>query len=262
MSHDARQLAHASGYRLGRLVVPRSLARAPRLLRHLAADLPAPPAACNWVAALPPDALPMDGNDAVGDCVFAAMAHLLTIWTATTTRVVPTADQVLAAYSAETGYDPADPNTDQGADPAAAFNWWRQNPIAGISIDSWAAVNYQSQQHVEQAIAMFGGLLLGFQLPDAVLPTGPDAVPNWILPPGTALQGAWAPDPDNGHEVLAVAYDEQGLTVATWGQLLWASWPFLFAYCDQADVALASVWPAPPGLDLAGLRADMPALNQ
>ena len=49
----------------------------------------------------------MMGNDKVGDCTCAAAGHLVMDWTANTGKeVVPSSQQIVAAYSAITGYNP------------------------------------------------------------------------------------------------------------------------------------------------------------
>ena len=65
-----------------------------------------------------PIAYGMLGNDAVGDCTIAGHYHLRMNMQAVAnagTPLVVTTEQALADYSAATGYNPADPSTDQGA---------------------------------------------------------------------------------------------------------------------------------------------------
>src|ERR1700690_4287507 len=58
----------------------------------------------------------MLGNDRVGDCEIARIAHMLMLFTAHTgSMVIPTLDEVIAVYSAITGYDPATGANDNGA---------------------------------------------------------------------------------------------------------------------------------------------------
>src|ERR1700752_3812644 len=59
----------------------------------------------------------MLGNDQVGDCTMAGSDHETMLWCAMAggNATFETAN-TLADYSALTGYNPSDPNTDQGAD--------------------------------------------------------------------------------------------------------------------------------------------------
>ena len=59
----------------------------------------------------------MDANDTVGDCVCAGAAHETILWTTETGHPATFTDaSVLSDYSAVTGYNPDDPNSDQGTD--------------------------------------------------------------------------------------------------------------------------------------------------
>jgi len=97
-----------------------SFARSHILARHLSDLGPAPPQSPDWVAAVmqqSPDGWTMLGNDAVGDCTIADCGHQEMLRTANVGAItIPTTEQVLTLYSAITGYNPSDPNSDQGAD--------------------------------------------------------------------------------------------------------------------------------------------------
>ena len=69
----------------------------------------------------------MMGNDEVDDCTCAAIGHIIEQWTAYTdpAPVIMSTDQVVAAYSAFSGYVPGDPATDQGSTCLAALQYWR-----------------------------------------------------------------------------------------------------------------------------------------
>src|SRR4051812_45233312 len=76
----------------------------------------------------------MLGNDAYGDCVFAGAGHETMLWGESTsgTRGMPrfTDASVLGDYSAVTGFDPNDPNTDQGTYVRDALNYRRKTGVA------------------------------------------------------------------------------------------------------------------------------------
>ena len=59
----------------------------------------------------------MMDNDQIGDCTCAAAGHLIMEWTANaqSKMVTPTDKQIVAAYSAITGYNPTTGANDNGA---------------------------------------------------------------------------------------------------------------------------------------------------
>ena len=232
-----------------------------------------------YLNALPPVPMPINwsdkvatwtmmANDTVGDCTIAGPGHLEVTWGANAQGAgynVPTDQQILAAYTAITGYNPNDPSTDTGANILDVLNYWKSTGIAGQTIGAYMAVNPQNVLHVQQGIWLFGGLDLGFSLPDAVEPTE-QGVPNWILPDGQTPTGAWAPDQNNGHCVCAIDCDTTGVTVVTWGQLMRLNWPFFLAYCDEAYALVANEWIAntglaPSGFNMNALVADLNAIR-
>ena len=83
-------------------------------------------AAQGWEYTPAPIALDILGNDTAGDCVIAAAMHYAQVETANTGNpLTPNAALTLATYSAITGYDPNDPNTDQGTDfESQLFPYW------------------------------------------------------------------------------------------------------------------------------------------
>jgi hypothetical protein len=62
-----------------------------------------------------------------------------------------------------------------------------------------------------------------------------------------------------------VEYDQRGLTVVTWGQLLRMTWAFWEAYCDEAYAILSQDFleenKTPDGFDLVALKADLKAVQ-
>ncbi|HTV95837.1 MAG TPA: hypothetical protein VME42_07525 [Steroidobacteraceae bacterium] len=100
-------------YKFGRT---RPVARGPHfsLRNYLLRDLPAPPATCDY--SKPAAALAnVHGNDTLGDCVIAGMAHVAGVLTAGATGkpFIYSNAQIIALYSAIGGYVPDDPATDK-----------------------------------------------------------------------------------------------------------------------------------------------------
>ena len=222
--------------------------------------LPAPPAAENWGAAVPTDGWPMMKNDTVGDCTCAAAGHLIEDWTANATNgkdtVVLSDGDIVAAYSAITGYDPATGANDTGAVEIDVLNYWRKTGIGGHTILAYVAMEPGNHQHVMDAVYLFGGCYIGLALP---ISAQNQAV--WSVPPG-GRGGDGAPGSWGGHAVPVVAYDSRGLTCVTWGMLKRMTWQFWDTYCDEAYAVLSQDWlesagKAPSGLDLPALQADL-----
>jgi hypothetical protein len=248
-----------------------------RLARHdartlrfaaYAKDLPMPPAQCNWSEHSP--SWPMMLNDNLGDCTIAAAGHLIQEWTANAYggpgHIVADPD-ILKAYEAVSGYKPGKPDTDDGAVELDVLNYWRKTGIGGHKIWAFAAVAPRNHVHVQQAAYLFGGLYIGLDLPVAAQ-AQLDAKKPWD-PPTKHPSRDWEPGSWGGHAVPIVAYDQNWLTVVTWGALQKMSWRFLDTYCSETWAVLGgSDWlegtdmpVAPNGLDLAALQSDLTAVT-
>ena len=247
-----------SQMRLGRKDV-RQDHRTLLLSSYLQPHLPTPPASVDWTKKV---AQPwgMDGNDALGDCTAAAAAHLIQCWTACAgdEYAMPETD-VIAFYEDSCGYDPADPNTDEGGVEIDVLNYWRKTGCAGRKIGAYVSVSPTSKSHVKDGIWLFGGLYLGIALPASA-----QSQKVWDVPQGGAV-GRGKPGSWGGHAVPVLSYGSRGLTCVTWGAAKPLTWGFLRTYCQEAYAIISSEWvsgqrPAPNGFDLAALQADLGAL--
>ncbi len=200
----------------------------------------------------------MDGNNSYGDCVFAAAAHGKQLWTTLTGRpVVPTTAETLAVYSALTGFNPNDPNTDNGAVPSEIWTDWKTKGIFGSKIENFVDVNPKDKTQVFDAIWFFGCAFVGMQLPISA-----QSQTIWDVPPGGPI-GDGAPGSWGGHEVLATHADARYVEVITWGARQLMTWAFVFAYVDEISALLSDDWigsngKTPGGVPLASLRIDLP----
>lgn len=196
----------------------------------------------------------MLANDALGDCTVAAALHLDMCWlTNVGSAFMPTDAQAIAAYSAITGYNPDDPSTDQGAVELDVLNYWRKTGIAGHKILGFAALEPKNINHIKQSVYLFGGTYIGVQLPLSA-----QGQASWSVV-GNGISGDSAPGSWGGHAVCVVGYDAGGLWVVTWGQLLYMTWAFWNAYCDEAyavfSTDMLAAGRSPQGFDLAALQA-------
>jgi hypothetical protein len=246
-----------SGMKLGKLA-PRKDKRTLKMADYIV-TLPPVPAAVDWSHKL--TALGEMCNDKLGDCTCAAAGHAIQTWTGNVkNEVTPTDKQIVAAYSAITGYTPRDPNSDQGAVELDVLNYWRNKGVGGHKISSYMAVQPKNQAHVKASIFLFGGTYCGLALPNSA-----QTQDVWDVVPGPdGAAGSWG-----GHAVWGLAYDSNFLTFVTWGELKKMTWRFWNAYCDESYALLSSDWftkklfsqgPSPSGFDMAALAADLKAL--
>jgi hypothetical protein len=238
--------------KLGKLK-PRLDLRTLRLAKYLdLGNLPPIPPARAWDSGIADWGEMM--NDQVRDCTCAAAAHQIQAWTAANGAELTPADaDVLAAYEAVSGYNPADPNSDLGAAELVVLNYWRQTGIIGHQLAAFAAVQPLHSSIVMAALNLFGGLYIGLDLPIC-------AQNQQVWSPAaddTGRAGSWG-----GHAVVVLDYDPNYLTCVTWGKLQPMTWAFFRQYCDEAYAVLSADWAAPgkvapSGFDFAALQADL-----
>jgi hypothetical protein len=207
---------------------PRTL----QLAKYTTAALQPAPASVDWSYLVSNWGMYM--NDTLGDCTIAAAAHMIELWTADAGNpVVPNQQDILTAYEAVSGYNPATgQNADAGADCLTVMRYWQNVGIGADKTSAYAAIELGNFEQFSQAIALFGGCYIGIRLPMSA-----QGQPYWAVPPmgpvGPGAPGSWG-----GHAIPIVGYDPQGLTVVTWGTTLRMSWQFLQIYCDEAFVIL------------------------
>jgi hypothetical protein len=227
-----------------------------------AASLPAPPAEFDskarvYAAIGESDAaqvFPMDGNDSYGDCTIAARAHADTIWQAFTgAKVIGTKAWCLRLYFRLTG------GVDSGLNLLTVLRNWKR--VVSDQILAYVSIDPANHTHMQQAIALFGCVYVGFQCQKDIIQEF-DAHTPWV--PG--------PLENDGHSVVFTGYTGSGSTdlinLLTWGsdaqQGQWAWWDEVSgsgrgeAY---AIVPKAAQNPAfAPGFDITQLLADLAAV--
>ena len=107
---------------------------------------------------------------------------------------VPTEQQVLAAYSAVTGYDPDNPETDRGAYLSDGLNYWRKNGIATDKIGAYVKVNHRIRTNMMAGLYLFGALYTGFMLPATIDHQIENNLPWDVVDPslrGDSAPGSW-----------------------------------------------------------------------
>jgi hypothetical protein len=238
-------------YRFGKHPAVRDY-RTLRFKDYLKSGIAAPPAQFDVLAAVyknlgitnPKQLFPMDGNDQYGDCTMAAAAHAITVYNGLTkSKMIMDQSTLLKLYFQLTG------GIDSGLDEMKVLNFWQSTGIDAQKILAFVSIEPKDHVHVQQAIKLFGGVYLGFQVQvDAEKEF--DAKKPWT--PGKLTK--------DGHAVYAVAYDQTGVTVLTWGNTQKATWAWWDECVDEAYGVLppnAERKGFAPGFDFAQLKADL-----
>ncbi len=164
------------------------------LASYVTPALPTPPASFDLTTKV--SAWGMMDNDQIGDCTCAAAGHLLMEWTANAGKKMftPTDKQIVAAYSAITGYNPTTGANDNGAVELDVLNYWRQSGIAGHKIGAYVALEPANHAHVMDSVYIFEGCYIGLRLPKSAQAQVQNHQP-WSVPPGGPTRVMAPPDP-------------------------------------------------------------------
>jgi hypothetical protein len=234
-------------------VDPRNL-----LFAEYAAKLPAPPAAVDYYSKVL--SWPMMLNNVLGDCVAAAPGHAVQQWTAYAGKPFIPTDAEIQAFYEFSGYNPANPGSDQGWDILSMAKYFRQNGIGGHKIAAFVQLANGNWEQLQQSIALFGNGIIGLQLPDWTVPQdGTD----WTTIPWTSAGGPLTPNPANGHCVLVPGYNGVNGRPVSWGTLMPDMDAAFYKACNMQSVAFVSQdWieqdgKSPSGFAVAQLLIDL-----
>jgi hypothetical protein len=195
----------------------------------------------------PTKLFPMDGNDTLGDCTIAALAHAETVFNGyLNKKKVVSEPAVVKLYMHLTG------GVDSGLNELDLLNYWQSTGVSGEKILSFVAIDPKNHVHVQQAIQLFGGVYIGFQVQQNCVQEFDNHQP-------------WTPGPltNDGHAVYAVAYDQNGVTVLTWGNTQQATWAWWDECVDEAYAILpteAQDDGFAPGFNFTQLKTDLAAV--
>jgi hypothetical protein len=216
------------------------------------ASLAAPPASTRFAD----DHITWDmyGNATIGDCTCAEAGHQVNQMTfyGSGSEFKPTETQVIAFYSAITGYTPSKPSSDTGAYIQDVLAYWRKNGLAGHKIVAYAAIDVANATEVKQGLCLFGSLNVGMNFPGSAMDQF-NAGQTWDVVRGAKIEG--------GHCVMAVGYDAEGVWIVTWGALTKVTWAFWKKYVDEAWLILDADGVQKAGTYFTGL-ASFYALGQ
>jgi len=244
-----------ANYRFGKHP-PKIDYRTLRFRNYVKADLAAPPPSFTILPRVydnlgekdPSKLFPMDGNDTKGDCTIAALAHAITLYRGLIAKrkVIMSPASVLKLYFHLTG------GVDSGLNEADVLNYWRQNKVDGDEILAYVSIDPKNHTHIEQAIQIFGGVYIGFQVQQNCVQEF-DAHQPWTPGPLT----------NDGHAVFAVGYDNSGVTVLTWGNTQQGTWGWWDECVDEAYAILPPQAKNPDfatGFNFAQLQTDLQAV--
>ena len=205
----------------------------------------------------------MLANDSLGDCVIAGSCHNTMLDNAEAGKSVTFTDQnAISAYSAACGYNPGDPNTDQGCEIRSVLSYCRYTGLIDSvgnthKIDAYVSLDINIQE-IYESIFLFSSAKLGIQVPQSAIDQFNQNKP-WTVVHGSQILG--------GHDVEAVKVLENGnLQVVTWGKTQEMTLPFLKKYCDEAWSPLSKEMLNSKGVSLEGfnweqLQADLAAIG-
>lgn len=228
----------------------------PRLAAFMVPAAPPPPSA-DWSHGLRDWGVMR--NDELGDCTACGVAHFLQAMSAAAyTEFTARDEQVVAFYSATTGYNPADPSTDQGGVEVDVLRYLLKNGFCNHHVIGFGSLQPRDTDSVKRTIADLGGAYIGVALPisaqkESVWGEGWDGLSD-------QSPGSWG-----GHCVYACGYDATHVTFVSWGKIMKMTWNFWQNYVDEAYgllwASMIKAGKAPNGLNLDALVAEVQKLK-
>jgi len=204
----------------------------------------------------------MLGNDKYGDCVWAGAAHETMLWGDEAKHTFTFTDKsVLSDYAKVTGFNPDDPNSDQGTDMSKAASYRRKTGVIDAhgkrhKVAAYLALRVGNLDDVKQACYLFGAVGLGVKFPESAMDQFNKGQP-WSVVPGSKIEG--------GHYVPLVGFDGTHFLIVTWGKLHPMDPDFLQTYMDEGIAYLSKEMltegKSLEGFDQAALLADLKALG-
>lgn len=206
------------------------------------------------------------GNADYGCCFWSAafrhgMARQASVGTLANLDPQAATGSVLDAYSGATGFNPSDPQTDQGTDALSGMHYLQQTGIAMPDgtvhkIGSYAWINPQDFEELLMAFNLFDGLMLGLEFPASW-----EEAQVWDIV---------SDPPVGGHEVIGtsdITVNPDGIWINTWGFERIITRPAIAHYADEIAVIIAPDMFGQDGKSIAGfdaerLQADEQAMAQ
>lgn len=200
-------------------------------------------------------------NDQLGDCVIAANGHIIEQQTfyGQGAEVTVTDAMALSGYETVGGYVPNDPSTDNGCVIADGLSWLRKTGMAGHKIAAYGEVSVSSMAKVQTAVAEFGAVDIGINLPNSAMDQFNNGKPWDAIRNDGGIDG--------GHCVVVVGYDASYLYVFTWGTVQKMTPAFWNKYVEEAWPVVSADWVSavknvdPEGVDLGTLGQEFTSVT-
>lgn len=209
----------------------------------------------------------MHANDVYSCCVFAGAAHEHSVWTH---MGGPTADftdeGVLSDYSAVTGFNKSDPDSDQGTDMEEAAQYRRKVGIVDAKgvrhkVDSYLAPRIGDCDDLALLTYLTGAVGVGLMLPSYAMDQFDNHQP-WEVREGPRGHAG-------GHYVSCIGRNRHGMfVVVTWGRLQAMSPAFYARFSDEAvgylslQILRDNTRLSPDGFDESTLRTHLAKLGK
>jgi hypothetical protein len=209
-----------------------------------------------------PDNPPQE-KDGLGDCVICDDLRAIALWTALgdCENVKPTTPDAIALYEQITGFNPADPNSDQGTEPSANAKYmqatgWADSAGRVHKLDGWAPLDPTNRNHIAWALQAFGCVKFAIAFPDFA-ETQFDNNQPWDFS-GQSYQI------EGGHDIICVGYAPDGYQVVSWGRRFLMTYAFAAKFLDTIIAPVSSDFirangTAPNLLNLDQMLADLAA---
>lgn len=194
----------------------------------------------------------MDGNDKYGCCGPAATDHYQVAKSGQTSQIntLGGVGPVALYFQYGTAQGEPGPNPDQGVDNPTWLTFLFNKGV----IEAWAQVPSDPNE-IHSAMLNFSGVLIGVDLTD-------DAEQLFNNHQPWTLSGGESPDPNEGHDILLVTYDDQGDdTFVTWGALQKSTVQWDAGCIQGAYVIVTSDDATRNGVDLVALKAQCASLG-
>lgn len=243
-------------YKLGKLPARPDAVKL-KFAAYLTGKLPSPPTTFGHDNLV--KTYPMFGNDQYGDCVWAGAGHETQIWSAEGGSPATFTDTgLLKAYSAVTGFNKNDPNSDQGTDMQAAASYRRKTGILDShskrhKVGAYVALTPGDVNQLYTATWLFGAVGIGIEFPAFAMDQFNARQPWDVSKHNTTIDG--------GHYIPAVGHHSGFINVVTWGREISMTEAFYKKYCDEAIAYLSPealrVGVSLEGFSLAALTDDL-----
>jgi len=219
----------------------------------------APPPMDDWTG--PVSDYSFLGNDHTGCCTRTCYGHIIQQRCALIdTPCTLTAGDVLKAYADGTGYD-GTAETDRGDQIINALVQMKNVGMGGYKISQFGRVNCKDPIEMRAALHIFGSLIVGADLPQAITHEGD----TWdVGPPGQRTPDD-APGSLGGHAFILTGHQRGRWTAMPWVDKTSLTYAWEDLYIDEAWFVIDDLWvtqnrAAPNGFDLARIQADAAAI--